>query len=65
MDFFELDEGKQDQIFGDGDSQPRGELARNLARRALAVTGTPHKRGTLIEAVSLIPYFVVNQDLIM
>jgi hypothetical protein len=61
---FELEEGEQDQLFGDGDSQLCSKLARNCLRCALAITSAPHKRGTLIQAVGLIPHFVVDQDLI-
>ena len=64
MNRFELEEGEPNQIFGDRGSQLRSKLACNFLRCALAITSAPHKRGTLIEAVGLIPYFVVDQDLI-
>ena len=54
MNRFELEEGEQDQIFGDGDSQLRSELACDFLGCALAITSAPHKRGSLIQAVGLI-----------
>jgi hypothetical protein len=64
MDLFELGQGDQDDVFGDGDSQLRSELACNFLRCALAITSAPHKRGSLIEAVGQIAHFVVDQEFI-
>ena len=64
MDLFELGQGKQDHIFGDGDSQLPGDIACNFLRCALAITSAPHQGGSLIKAVGQIPHFVVDEEFI-